>query len=657
LLAVLIAILHAVMALTAAFEKSPTYDEPAHLTAGYSYWLKNDFRLDPENGNLPQRWAALPLLLSRPKFISLENEAWRWASEGLTARQFFYERGNDSDAMLRQGRIMIAIISAALCLLIYRCSRELFGPLGGLLSEVLAAFDPTMLAHGALVTSDIAVTFFFLAAVWSVWRMLECLTIARFGLAAASLSGLFLAKFSGPLILPVMSILCALKVFSPEPIAIRAGRWQRVIKSKREKAGAIIASLTLLGVMVFFAIWAAFALRFEATREKFTQEILNQRWDLTLAPRDPAERAIAFARAHHLLPEAYLYGLAFVHAHSGDRPAFLDGEWSLVGFRTFFLRAFLYKTPIALLALCVISFGVAMKRWSRHPSLRSTYHFASSDWLLRFSPFWTLGFIYTTCALASHLNLGQRHLLPIYPLLFIGCGACAHFFRDGKRFLGASAVALLLLWQSAESIAVRPNYLAYFNQLAGGPTHGSEHLVDSSLDWGQDLPALKSWLDEQAPAIGHRQIYLAYFGSALPAWYGIHAAALPRDPSAKPSIGFGGGIYCISATDLRQVYSVAMGQWARSYEQIYQNTLAEMAHRRNSSEVMRADFVDDGWNEKVKTFEALRFARLCAFLRKREPVAKVGYSIFVYSLSNQDVDLALYGPPAELAEAITVISK
>src|SRR5436305_14413767 len=75
IIAFLLAALHAVLAITAAMEKSPTFDEPTHLTAGYSYWLKNDYRLDPENGNLPARWAAIPLVLSRPIF--LDHAAWK----------------------------------------------------------------------------------------------------------------------------------------------------------------------------------------------------------------------------------------------------------------------------------------------------------------------------------------------------------------------------------------------------------------------------------------------------------------------------------------------------------------------------------------------------------------------------------------------------
>src|SRR5436309_12510555 len=91
LIAMLIAVLHAAMAVTAVNTKSPTFDEPQHLTAGYSSWVTNDIRLDPEYGNLPARWAALPLLLGKTKFVPISDRAWHRADEGRTGHQFFYE--------------------------------------------------------------------------------------------------------------------------------------------------------------------------------------------------------------------------------------------------------------------------------------------------------------------------------------------------------------------------------------------------------------------------------------------------------------------------------------------------------------------------------------------------------------------------------------
>src|SRR5438876_5097185 len=117
---------------------------------------------------------------------------------------------------------------------------------------------------------------------------------------------------------------------------------------------------------------------------------------------------------------------------------------------------------------------------------------------------------------------------------------------------------------------IRPDYLAYFNEIAGGPRAGYRHLVDSSLDWGQDLPGLKAWLDENTDGIAGKPIYLAYFGSADPEWYGIHATSLPRDPSSKSAAaGLTAGIYCVSATVLQQVYADQMGRWSQSYEDEY----------------------------------------------------------------------------------------
>jgi hypothetical protein len=109
-IAILLAALHAALAITAAIEKSPTFDEPTHLTAGYSYWLKNDYRLDPENGNWPARWAALPLVLSRPTFP--ENAAWKQADVGQVSEGFLYHNGNNSDRIVLLGRSMMAVVGA-----------------------------------------------------------------------------------------------------------------------------------------------------------------------------------------------------------------------------------------------------------------------------------------------------------------------------------------------------------------------------------------------------------------------------------------------------------------------------------------------------------------------------------------------------------------
>src|SRR5258708_29131219 len=242
LIAILIALLHAAMAVTAVNTKSPTFDEPQHLTAGYSYWIKNDYRLDPENGNLPARWSALPLHVGGAKFGPINDRGWQRADEGRSGHQFLYEVGNDSDQMLGKARMMMSIFGAALCLLIYRCGREFFGVLGGLLAETLAAFDPNFLANSALVASDVPAAFFFTAAVWSCWRLFQKISPATLVIAALSLSGLFLSKFSAPIVLLVIGLMSILQIFSGHGVKLRLGPIKTELVEKWKQACALGAS-------------------------------------------------------------------------------------------------------------------------------------------------------------------------------------------------------------------------------------------------------------------------------------------------------------------------------------------------------------------------------------------------------------------------------
>jgi hypothetical protein len=199
----------------------------------------------------------------------------------------------------------------------------------------------------------------------------------------------------------------------------------------------------------------------------------------------------------------------------------------------------------------------------------------------------------------------------------------------------------MLCWQIAESTLLRPDYLAYFNQIAGGSKNGYKHLVDSSLDWGQDLPALRYWLSQHSDQFGASPLYLAYFGTALPQWYGIEARLLPFDRSAPKLARLEPGTYCISATTLQQVYSHQHGKWTLQYESDYQLALAQS--------VRETDLASSTSPTPNEDLQRLRFARLCAYLRKREPVVEIGNSILVFQLNQRELDQALYASPIELA--------
>jgi hypothetical protein len=651
LIAIFVALLHGFMAVTAVNTKSPTFDEPQHLTAGYSFWVTNDFRLDPENGDFPARWAALPLFFENLKFVSAKDSTWQHADEAGIAHQFFYELGNDPDRMIADARSMMSIFGVALCLLIYRIAREFFGVVGGLIAETAAAFDPNFLAHSALVTSDVAATFFFTATLWSCWRLFRKISPARLTIAALSLSGLFLTKFSAPIALPVLAAMSVLHVFCQDEIAISVGKFRTALTETRKKLCAMGGLWLAFGAAVVFAIWLSFSFRYSALTDYGpSRRVWDNCWSAILSDSGPVEHAIDFARVHHLLPEAYLCGFAYTRKSAEVRPSFLDNQWSLVGFASFFPRAFLYKTPLPLLCLIALAAGVAI--WRREKWRNS----------ILLNPFLIFALVYAAFALGAQLSIGHRHILPIYPTLFIACGALTFLAQKDKRTIFTGAVAVLLCWQIGESVAVRPNYLAYFNQIAGGPSRGYQHLVDSSLDWGQDLPALKRWIDNHHADVDGKPLYLAYFGSADPRANEIDAKRLAEDHSTGDLkfTQLTGGVYCISATTLQSVYAREIGPWSQVYEQHYQVSLAVMKRYCNtaSDPAARVTLIaNDGaasWVKKIREFERLRFERLCAYLRHRAPDAQVGYSIFVFDLTNAEVDRALYGSPAELTPEIRV---
>ena len=191
--------IHFALAVTSVMDKCATSDEMAHLPAGYCYWIRNDYRLNPENGNLPQRWCALPLLLGRYAFPAETSRFWTASNVWEIGHEFFYLMGNDVQAMLLKGRAFTALLSVALGLIVYFWSRRLFGPVGGMISLALYAFNPTLLANGSLVTSDMAAALFFTASLWAVNVMVNKVTAATVLASAFAMAGsLPLEVLGGP---------------------------------------------------------------------------------------------------------------------------------------------------------------------------------------------------------------------------------------------------------------------------------------------------------------------------------------------------------------------------------------------------------------------------------------------------------------------------
>lgn len=660
-MAILLAVGYWVMAVSGQIEKSTTFDEIAHLTAGYSYWLADDYRLHPENGVLPQRWAALPLVFGDYRFPSRDQPAWRNANVWEIGDQFFHRLGNPLEAMLLRGRAMIALAGAALGLVIYAWARSLFGPSGGLLALLLYTFCPNMLAHGSLITSDLMLTLMLTVSVWCWWLMLHRPSVFTVLRSAAAMGLLFVSKMSAVLVLPMALTLLAVRLIAQRREAQASGS-SLGEEPRPLLPRAVLGAAAAHAVVIATVIWGFYGFHYSIFgHDRHPDDRTYYDWNVLLAEAGPARPVLDWAREHRLLPEAYLYGFASVVYGSRQRITFLNGEHGLMGWWYFFPYAALVKTPLPLFVILGLAALAAVRR-ARQEGTRENRLAGRvlAEGLYRTAPLWVWLAIYWAVAMGGNLNIGHRHILPTYPALFILAGAAAGWLALPGRRAAIGLLAGCLVWTVVESMRIRPHYLAYFNQLVGGPSHAYRHLVDSSLDWGQDLPGLKRWLDERG--LSDRSttpVYLSYFGTGDPSYYGIAARPLPsyvpRHRDVLPPLS--GGVYCISATMLQGLYLDFRGPWNPDYERLYRSVLTDVVRYRNTKDdpaarrKLEEEAGMDFWVMRFRQYEQLRFARLASYLRQREPDDHVGYSILIYRLSNEQVQEALYGPLAELARS------
>ena len=631
--------LHATLALWAASGKSTTADEIIHLTGGDAYWHLDDYRLHPENGILPQRWAALPAALTHPPFPALEgNPYWKTSEVQAVGHQFFYETGHDHFPMLMAGRAMIVLFNLATGALIFCWSRRLFGTAGAFVSLGLFVLCPNFLAHGALATSDACMTFFFLASVGAWWRHLHDGRARWWWLSAVVFGFAWVAKYSAPLLLPMMVLMALARAWTAEPLVLLG----RTFTTRGGKFGAAALSAVGHGLVAMAVIWACYGFRYAAFNPALPPaDHFIRPWEvIDLHIGFPGQVLRAFA-AVHALPEAFLYGFAYVLETAQVRSAFLNGDYSTTGWPSFFPWTFALKTTLPVLAATGLVIALTLRRWrdARAPLRHDLY---------RVAPLAALFAVYWVFSLTSHLNIGHRHILPTYPVLFIAAGALGGWLVS-RRVVPVAAVVALLGGQVAESTRIAPHYLAYFNALGGGPANGHRHLVDSSLDWGQDLPGLKSWLEAHA---GGEPVFLSYFGTGEPDYYGIRARRLPFVNAFKipqPYVRLEAGVYAISATMLEHVYSPIRGPWTLELEKEYQELraveplFADYVRDPKRRAELNRDATELQWRRTWTRHDLLRFARLCHYLRGRAPDANVGYSILIYRLSAEEIAAATAG--------------
>jgi 4-amino-4-deoxy-L-arabinose transferase-like glycosyltransferase len=514
------ALLYSILQFNSYTRRSATWDEPMHLTAGYVALTKGDYRVDTTHPPFLRMWSALPLLLMEvrePDTTAIDaTTGAAWIEDGYEfARRFLFGQ-RDADRVLNAARFMVVIVGIVLGMLLFFWAYEWYGLLPAIIALALYTFEPNLLAHAGLVTTDFGATCFIFAAVYALWRVARQPSTGNLAALTASVALALLTKFSGVLLAPIVILLIGLSV--------RAGQL-------RTRTAMLI--VVVLAATTFVAIWSAYGFRYNPSPDDSWLLTLH---DSTLAARTPALSGIvSWIDGYRLLPNAFTQGVLLSQASLDGWPAFLAGEYRLGGWWHYFPLAFLLKTPIALVILFIV--GAAILAGQR---MRRAFVAVPIVVLLG-------------AAMASSINMGLRHILPIYPFVLLIAAAGAGRIIASRHAFARVAAAIVLTAFIAETAQAYPRPLTFFNVLAGGPENGFRYLADSNLAWGGNLKALKHWMDEN----GVDHVNFAYFGSGDPAYYGIACTYLPGSPTfafdfiAKPRLP---GYVAISGTVLAGVY-------------------------------------------------------------------------------------------------------
>ncbi len=519
------------LCVTSYTRKSATVDEPMNLTGGYVALKLGDYRVTPQNEYLTRLWCALPLLAMDG--IKLDSDSRHLASgeNWLFAHQFLY-RDNDADALLYRARFMNVLLGAVLGIIVFGWARELFGLWPAVAALALYCTEPNILAHSGAVTSDLGFACFFTGTLYFLWRASRSGTVANWLFFIVCFVLALLAKYTGYLLAVMVLVLVCSR-------ALQRGRASTGESQDRAEAlyyKRALVALSIAALTSYLAIWALHGFRYAPTSSSETYlDFTQARFVASRCPN--MAHFIRWVDQHHLMPNAYSQGFLLKFAEMQGQPAFLAGHHSETGWWYYFPLAFLIKTPIPLLGLSLV--GLVLCGIRREKFLQNE--------LVILAPL----IIYLAVAMTGKTDVGVRYILPVYPLaILLAAKAAAELLQ---RNWSRVTLAILLAWQCVACVRIHPHYLAHFNEAVGGPHNGYRWLIDSNLDWGQDLKELKRWMDDN----GATHINLAYFGSADPAYYGIECTHLEGSPPfaqeqiRKPRLP---GLVAVSATHLQGVY-------------------------------------------------------------------------------------------------------
>lgn len=534
---------------------SATFDEPLHLVGGVIHRYYGDFRINPEDPALFGAWASLPHSRGAIK-LDLEDPRWKLMHQAFgphqwpfVAKTLYQTPENDADALLLKSRLMFLPIGILVGVLIVWCAWKVGGAGAALIAAGLFSFDPNFLAHAPLVKNDVMLAGLMLITAIGLWRFGQRGTIGSLAAFTIATALAVNVKFSGVLLGPMIALVLGIRAIMREPWVILGRRLETVL-ARLAVVGVICIGV---GITVYVTIWASYGFRFFPTPGS---EVLHETSEMVEMirfnrqavgqPRElgPVIDTLLWMQTHRILPQAWVQGFLYTYATTIARTSWLLGERSNSGWWYYFPLAMLVKTPLATL----LAGAIALLGNLRAVSIERRWVLIA----LSVPPL-----IYVLSSLNSGMNIGIRHMLPVYPFIFIGIGAgLASIWRRNKRVMALVCMGLMA-GVIAETATAYPNYISFFNSAAGGSRGGLGLLSDSNIDWGQDLRRLVQWRERNRG----KPIFLAYFGIAEPGYYKLDqrmdVTFMPGGTKVGSDLRLPGGEPCyvaVSAAVLQGVY-------------------------------------------------------------------------------------------------------
>jgi 4-amino-4-deoxy-L-arabinose transferase-like glycosyltransferase len=478
-------------------QESLSWDEGDHIFAGYMALKYKDHGLNPEHPPLVKMVAAVPLLSMNLREPALQNRYFKTESY-LSGRDMIF--GNDFERIIFRARMGAALFSVLLGLVVFIATRGMFGSDAGLLALALVVFEPNLLAHGAMVTTDTGAACLLLATIYAFYRYVKAPSFGRLAVVGLSAGVFAITKHSAILLAPMLGLLALTEI-----VRRRAqgdpGRGRQTLR--------FIVAAAVVVLIAAALIWACYGFRYQARPDGWQ---LNPPMSAALHGLAPTEaKGVAAVARWRLLPESWLYGMADVRSVANVWPSYIFGQVYAHGVWFYFPVSFVIKATLGLLALLLLTaFALAS---GRLPFSREVLFLVIPPGL------------YMLISMTSQLNIGVRHIL----LVFVFCcvlaaGGAFALIRSNRRWIWPVA-ALLLLHVVSSARAFPTSYMAYSNELWGGPSQTHKYLTDSSVDWGQQLKAVKRYVDGR----GIKDCWFAYFVEPAISFsaYGIPCKPLP----------------------------------------------------------------------------------------------------------------------------------